>query len=265
MENIQILMATMFKEHISDIDWAYKNINAPVLLINQSDFVGKEISDNITMISCTERGSSKSRNMAIDNATGDICVIADDDVMYVDNVESILRKAFADNPDADIITFQIMTPDGSLFNSGYPKNKQWHNWRSILRCASIEIAFRRNVIIKNKLRVDDNFGLGSKYRVHDEIIFLKDAMDKGLKILYIPIPIVIHPKESSGSDFNDSLVLSKGAAFIRLFGIKGILLNLIFAIKKHKEYRLNYNIIDFTILMFKGAFKFIREDMRNIK
>ncbi|MDE5206949.1 hypothetical protein PYX06_20220 [Citrobacter amalonaticus] len=217
MVNIQILMATMFKKTAGEIDWTYKNTRLPVLLINQSDFSGREVFENVTMISCTERGSSNSRNMAIEYADGDICVISDDDVSYVDNADDIIEKAFLENPDADIITFQIRTPDGTLFNDGYPEKKQWHNWRSILRCASIEIAFKRESIVRNNLRLDINFGLGSKYRVHDEIIFLKDAMDKGLKILYMPIPIVIHPKESSGSDFNDSLISSKGAAFVRLF------------------------------------------------
>lgn len=262
MVNIQILMATMFKKTAGEIDWTYKNTRLPVLLINQSDFSGREVFENVTMISCTERGSSNSRNMAIEYADGDICVISDDDVSYVDNADDIIEKAFLENPDADIITFQIRTPDGTLFNDGYPEKKQWHNWRSILRCASIEIAFKRESIVRNNLRLDINFGLGSKYRVHDEIIFLKDAMDKGLKILYMPIPIVIHPKESSGSDFNDSLISSKGAAFVRLFGIKGILLNFIFAVKKHKEYSSKYNFVRFIIQMFKGSLKFIREDMK---
>ncbi|WP_181573204.1 glycosyltransferase family A protein [Enterobacter sp. ECC-175] len=262
MDSIQILMATMHRKSVSEIDWDYKNTNLPVLLINQSDFIGKEIYNNVTMLSCNERGSSNSRNMAIENATGDICVIADDDVGYVDNAEEIIRNAFHENPEADIITFQIKTPDGALFNDGYLKNKQWHNWRSILRCASIEIVFKRDSILKNNLRLDTNFGLGSKYRVHDEIIFLKDALDKGLKILYIPIPIVIHPKESSGSDFNDSLISSKGAAFVRLFGVKGMFLNLVFAMKKRKEYISKYSIPKFTSKMFTGSIKFIREDMK---
>ena len=45
--NIEILMATMAKAKISDIDWQAKNIISPLLLINQSDFNGKEVSDDI--------------------------------------------------------------------------------------------------------------------------------------------------------------------------------------------------------------------------
>lgn len=255
-------MATMHRKNISEIDWIYKNIQTPILLINQSDFSSLEIQDNIRMISCIERGSSNSRNMALNNAIGDICLIADDDVGYVDNAEEIINCAFRDNPSADIITFQIITPEGKPFNKGYPVHKQWHNSRSILRCASIEIAFRKDSIIQAGIKLDVDFGLGSKYRVHDEIIFLKDALDNNLKLLYIPIPIVIHPAESSGTDFNDHLIVSKGAAFVRLFGYKGMFLNILFAIKKHAEYSNKYSFLGFLMKMFEGSIKYIREDLK---
>nr|WP_321239561.1 glycosyltransferase family A protein [uncultured Tolumonas sp.] len=259
---LEILMATMHKKNISDIDWKYKNTNADVLLINQADFDGSESIGNIRMLSCKDRGSSNSRNMALKNAVGDICLIADDDVGYVDRMENIVLGAFEKHPDADMITFQIVTPEGNPFNAGYPQQSQWHNWRSILRCASIEIAFRRDAVLEAGLSLDTNFGLGSKYRVHDEIIFLKDAMDKGLKLLYLPIPIVIHPAESSGADFNDHLVTSKGAAFVRLFGLKGMFFNLVFSLKKHSEYTDRYSFIKFLMTMFQGSVKFIKEDKK---
>lgn len=262
MDTLQVLMATMHKKFIADIDWKYKNTSADVLLINQADFEGTEVIGNIRMFSCKERGSSNSRNMALKHATGDICLIADDDVGYLDGMEHILLEAFEQNSDADIITFQIVTPEGNPFNSGYPQQSQWHNWRSILRCASIEIAFRRDAVLKAGLALDTNFGLGSKYRVHDEIIFLKDAMDRGLKLLYLPIPIVIHPAESSGTDFNDHLVTSKGAAFVRLFGWKGMFFNLVFSLKKHSEYADRYSFIKFLKTMFQGSIKFIKEDKK---
>lgn len=258
---LTILMATMHRQSISEIDWQYKNTDARVLLINQSDFNGEESQGTVRMLSCQERGSSKSRNMALRNASGDICLIADDDVAYVDGMNEIVNKAFSDHPDADIITFQIQTPEGEPFNKGYPAHKQWHNWRSILRCASIEIAFRRSAVANAGLSLDERFGLGSKYRVHDEIIFLKDALDKGLKLLYLPIPIVIHPAESSGTDYNDHLISSKGAAFVRLFGPKGMALNVLFAIKKYAEYKDRYSFFKFMKTMFCGSVKFIKEDM----
>lgn len=55
---LEILMATMHKKNISDIDWEYKQTNADILLINQADFDNSEVAGNIRMLSCKERGSS---------------------------------------------------------------------------------------------------------------------------------------------------------------------------------------------------------------
>lgn len=259
-ENFEILMATMNRKKISDIDWGKKNISSKVLLINQSDFEGEEVCSNIRMISCKERGSSKSRNKAIEESRAEICLIADDDVEYLDGYEDMIVDHFDNNPDIDIFTFQIVTPNGTKFNSGYSNYPYIHNWRTILKCASIEIAFRRKSIIGKKMKVNEQFGLGSKYKIHDEIIFLKEALDKGLKAKYIPIPIVVHPAESSGTDFNDFLLISKGAAFFKLFGYFAFFMNLVFAIKKHKDYKKSYSFLKFLKKMCEGTWKFIKEN-----
>lgn len=64
------------------------NANTDILVINQCNFDGYDEKYyngyKIRMISTTERGLSKSRNMAIKNAMGDICIFCDDDVVYRD-------------------------------------------------------------------------------------------------------------------------------------------------------------------------------------
>ena len=63
--------------------------------------------DNINLINVNEIGLSKSRNLAIENAKADICLLADDDIVYENNFESIILNAFNLNPCADIITFKM--------------------------------------------------------------------------------------------------------------------------------------------------------------
>lgn len=256
--NLQILMATMFKSRLQDLRIAEKGITTDILIINQADMIDVETVGNIKMISNKERGSSKSRNKALENATGDICLISDDDVSYLPNYENTVLEAFNNNPDADIITFQIQTPDGEKFKNNYIMEERWHSKNSILKCASIEIAFKLNKVLANDIKFDEEFGLGSKYRVHDEIIFLMDAIKKGLKIRYIPEPIVIHPKESSGTNFNDHLITSKGAAFIRLYGLIGLFYNIIFSIKKFSSYRNKYSFLKFMKLMNSGSIEYMK-------
>jgi len=129
-----------------------------------------------------------------------------------------------------------------------------------MRVASVEIAFKRNSINKTHLRFDENFGLGALFPTGEENIFLADALDKGLKLLYIPIPIVTHPPESSGQDYdNIKLVQAKGAMFERIFGLKGYAVSFLFTLKKYKSSR--HSLFRFYSLMLQGAKKY--HDLNN--
>ena len=78
---LEILMSAMHQENF---DIAYRSkVDSDLLIINQcdkDDYTEIEVNGHIwRMISTTERGLSKSRNMALKNAKGDICLLADDD------------------------------------------------------------------------------------------------------------------------------------------------------------------------------------------
>jgi len=102
-----------------------------------------------------------------------------------------------------------------------------------MKVSTVEIAFRRKVIIDNKLRFDESFGLGTNFPTGSEFIFLTDALKKGLNILYVPEVIVIHPKESSGQVWDAHLIQARGAMLYRVFGWKAVGWALIFSLKQH--------------------------------
>ncbi|RXJ95887.1 hypothetical protein CRU94_04550 [Arcobacter sp. AHV-9/2010] len=246
----------MFKTLISTMDDKFLNRKLALpfnhLIINQ--LVNKQTSDyqQDNLISVMEKGLSKSRNRALEHCTSDIALISDDDVEYVDDLEYIILKAFKENPDADIITFQVKTPDGEFFKDNYKDKSFYHNQKTIMRVSSVEIAFRVDKIKKNCIKFDEDFGLGTNYPTGEEAILLSDALKKGLKILYIPLPIVIHPKESSGGMFknNPKLLEAKGAMFFRIFGLSGYFISFLFAIKKYKMS--NNSLLGFYKLMLQG-------------
>jgi glycosyltransferase involved in cell wall biosynthesis len=205
-----------------------------------------------------EKGLAKSRNMAIESASNDICLISDDDLEYLESIEDNILNKFKEYQDADIITFCIKTPDNKPYKK-YKDNIFWHTKRTIMSVSSVEIAFRLDSINRVNLRFDENFGLGSQFPTGEEIIFLSDALDNGLKILYVPIDIVIHPIESSGKNYhNINLIEAKGAMFYRLFGILGYVASGLFTLKKYKESP--FSLIKFYQIMINGINKYRRVD-----
>ena len=128
-----------------------------------------------------------------------------------------------------------------------------------MKVSSIEIAFRRDRIIQNKLYFDLRFGLGSDFPTGEEVIFLSDALKMNLKIKYIPKVIVIHPAQSSGGAYtnNPKLIQAKGAMFYRIFGFWGYFISILFAVKKFNSS--NYSLLNFFMLMIKGIRSFKNE------
>ncbi|MBS9766979.1 MAG: glycosyltransferase family 2 protein [Flavobacteriaceae bacterium] len=248
MKNITLLIATTDDKFLE----RGLNVDVPCVVVNQ--LIRKEQSDydRANVFSYKEKGLSKSRNRAIEKATNaDICLICDDDVQYKQNVDKIITQAFTENPDADIITFQIETPNNQKYKN-YREQKFKHNKRSVLQVSSVEITFRRQSILEKKLLFDERFGLGTNFPSGEEAIFLSDALKKGLNIIYLPMPIAIHPRESSGKDYeNPKLAPAKGALFYRIFGWKSYLLIPLFALKHYKE--TPYSIFRFIKLMFEGT------------
>lgn len=251
---LQLLMATMSKENISDLKLEEKNINIDTLIINQTDNNKILVEGNSKMINFNERGISKSRNRSIENAEGKICIISDDDVIYLKDIYKTIKDSFESDPSADIITFKIETTEGDDFKN-YEYEAFYHNKKSILRVSSIEVAFKLDSIISKGIKFDENFGLGSTYISGEENIFLMDCINKGMKIKFIPITIGIHKKETSGRILNEKAIYSKGALFYRLFGIKCTYLNLGFILKKINM--IKFNKVKAIYMIYKGSLDYI--------
>lgn len=252
MNNLQILISTTDDKFFI----TNKKYKQSFIIINQLINIHESKYNHKNLFSFKEKGLSKSRNRAIELCDSDIALISDDDVVYSDEIEKIISKAFKENSEADIITFQFLKDDNTLYKKNYKKEKFWHDIYTLARVSSVEIAFKVDKVKNKNIKYDENFGLGSIFPTGEEYIFLSDALKNGLKILYIPIPILIHPDESSGGQFigNPLLVESKGALFYRIFGIKSYIISLIFTFKKNKLAKLSF--IEFYKLMLKGIKKF---------
>lgn len=105
---IEVLISTM---NLKEPETLLKemNVQTPYKIINQVKEI-KQIKDK-NVYSYQEKGVSKSRNRALQKAEAEICIIADDDVKYVDNYEKIILEAYKKYPKADIIVFKIKSLD----------------------------------------------------------------------------------------------------------------------------------------------------------
>jgi glycosyltransferase involved in cell wall biosynthesis len=260
--SLEILISTKDRDNLDFLNNIFVNNNAhsnPILIINQTQNLNFSCphSDNINLINVNEIGLSKSRNLAIANAKADICLLADDDIVYENNFESIILNAFNLNPSADIITFKMNDFKGNSFKD-YPIIKK-HNKKSLSFVNSVVIAFRRNSIISNKVFFDENFGLESTFQTSDEYVFLRNALNLNLNIIFHNEVILSHPVDSSGKDVaSDRILFAKGALFYKYYNILSFLklIHYLYLMFKFKYISLG-QVINKYLIGVKGIIKYI--------
>ena len=106
---LEILLSCMHQKDHSLISKA--NITGNVLMVNQcdgsSDIRFPTEKGEGRIISTTQRGLTKSRNLAILESTADICLLCDDDEVFESNYEDIILRAYEELPQADVIIFKM--------------------------------------------------------------------------------------------------------------------------------------------------------------
>lgn len=254
MSKVEVLMSIMSQNAEEIIKRT--NIKSPAVVVNQCDRNDRKniiINEyNVNYIDTTDRGLSKSRNLAIQEAKGDYCLLCDDDeVLDDDHVEKI-EASFRKYTDADIICF-IITRD----KKKYPQHNLRINYLNSLRISSVQMVIKRTSIINNNIKFDENFGAGSPNGAGEENIFMFDCLKKNLKIYYVPVVIgKLLPSESTWfTGFNKDYFLKRGRIFRRLFGSFGYIHSIYFAISKYKRYKNNVSFLQAIDLLYKGMKK----------
>lgn len=198
--DIEILLATMNRDNLDFLKPMFINNNIDdfkLLIVNQtsSDCSLKSEKENIKIINSFEAGSPASRNTAIKNAIGSICLFADDDIIYLPNLKEKLLDAYKDNSKADIITFEAVDENDKRYfkysDEGRHKDMEF-------RVNNIGISFLREPIQKTNTLYNRHFGVGSTFPGCTEFVFMKNAWDNGLELYHKEVFIAKHPHLSSG-------------------------------------------------------------------
>lgn len=184
---IEILLSAMNQSDLSLFEKS--KCCTDLLIINQTDHEGYEESERngckIRMYSTTQRGLSRSRNMALVHALGDICLFADDDCVMAEGYEKLIEGAFKRHPDAAAIAFNYNDPNRRSKKAKIieteciaPKNKSF---------SSVSLAFRRSEIQRKGIWFNVNLGAGSGFiSAGEETVWEDDLRRSGLNLYQCP-------------------------------------------------------------------------------
>lgn len=263
MKKFQVLLSILNMEDINYIDSL--RITGDAVVVNQcDDSLIEDInrrsvngsSQAVKYVKTTQRGLSRSRNMAIDSSDAEICILCDNDVVYVDDYEQLIVNEYEKRPDADIIVFYIKRKEKPIPN--YPVDKKM-GYLSVLKIFSPEISFRKDSI--KGLRFNEDFGAGSgKYIMGEENIFLYDALKAGKKIYYVPIKIAeLKEVESTWfSDYDERFFVSRGANYAAMSKVWSHLLIWQFGLRKKSLYRKNASLKQVINWMYRGRKEYLK-------
>ncbi len=224
---IEHIISTMNRAEYSFL--RQMNLQTNGIVVNQTDKLDNSeyILDNgckIKTISVLERGLSRSRNRLLEEATGEICIVGDDDVEYMPGYLEIISNAYEKYPDADIIVFRFTHDKNRETRSRYKKDKRYYLW-NISKVASVEITFKKKSIDAAGICFNNKIGLGTKFPSGEENAFLADALRAGLKIYHIPKTICYAVEAHTIKDAPGlkKYLITKGAAYYciykKLFGL----------------------------------------------
>ena len=182
---VQVLVAAMHQTDHSLLDKMH--IASDVIVANQCDRNAVESFDYnghaAMYLNFAERGVGLNRNNALMRADGDICLFADDDMVYLDGYAETVVRAFRENPGADVIVFNLRekNPTRHIIT----KRSRVH-YLNYLRYGTARVAFRLDPVKKNGIYFNQCFGGGTERCHGEDNLFLTACLNKGLKICAVP-------------------------------------------------------------------------------
>lgn len=214
------------------------NISADAVLINQCGTDSTETisyrDHSIKVFNCNEKGVGISRNKALYNATGDILLFSDEDIVYDDGYEKLVVAEFEKHPEADGLFFNVSVcaERRTYYNEDFKRSHIWNAGRY----PAYSIALRSESIAGKNLRFSTLFGGGAKYSCGEDSIFIKDCIKSGLKMYRTPTLIGREePRESTWfSGYTEKFFVDRGVMYHFLYGRLAFIMGARFIYAKRK-------------------------------
>lgn len=239
VKDIEILISTMDKMDLEFIIEMFPNNlweHVSILIINQTKHSPLESPfKNIKVINSDEIGLSNSRNLALKNASKEILLIADDDIIYKENfIESVLEGF--NNSSSDVICFQYEI-FGKLAKNYPLRILNNIDWMRLLNVSSAEVVLKK-AVVSDTFYFDNKFGINSPFYMGEEAIFLSDIKKKKIHIGYYPKAILSHNNLTTGNKTSNEIIYySSGAINYRIFKkqyLMWVFIKILFDLKQRK-------------------------------
>lgn len=192
------------------------------VIVNQSDsedYQEKKYDfGSVKFYQYNERGVGLSRNRALESSTKDLLLFSDEDIIYDEGYADKVIAEFEKYPDADMLLFNFNVCEArATYNTTEFTKIRWYNSG---RYPTYSIAIKREVLIKSGVKFSLLFGGGAKYGCGEDSIFIKNLVDKGLKIYAVPVCLGSERERESSwfKGYTEKFFFDKGVLFHYLYG-----------------------------------------------
>ncbi len=242
MVRIQVLVATMNQ---TDKSLPEKmNIKSDAIIGNQCDYNSIEEyywnGNKIKYLNFAEKGVGLNRNNALMRADADICLFADDDMIYCDDYAEKVQEAFNNHPQADVLIFNLIEEKSERYIIKKYGRIWYHNY---LRYGTARIAVRLKSVRDNGIYFNQCFGGGTEHCHGEDNIFLTDCLKKKLKIYAVPVAIAKLTDERTSTwnnGYDKKYLKDQGGLYKSISHSFWKLLCLQDAIRRHKSYNTSW-------------------------
>lgn len=253
---LDVLMSCMHQQDDSLV--RHSQLTGDVVVVNQCD--REEYAEYPTahgtaqMFSTCQRGLTRSRNMAIRESEADICLLCDDDEVFVPDYETKILETYQALPQADVVIFKMTN-----MPAAFPEKTMRLRFPQTMKVCSWQISFRRQRLVSAGVRFDELLGAGTGNGAEEELKFLTDCEKAGLQIWYVPTEVasVAQTQSTWFHGFTEPFFENRGATtrYILGAGLASVYA-LYYVIRKRKLYRDNLTMYQ----AFRAYFRGIRED-----
>lgn len=242
---------------------AQMNVKGRAVLANQSDCDRVDYVHNfdgvpVVHVRSTGRGVGRNRNIALAHASSPLCLLADDDMVFFDDYQTVARSWFERLPAADVLIFNLADAGPRRRQVTTPTRVRSWNYFNF---GAARIGFRRCSIQHAQIEFSHSFGGGAEFAAGEDTLFLKDCLRKGLKVWAVPATLANLTEVRSSSWFrgyNAKYFGDKGALYVAAAPRLWPFLVAVFAIRRRSLFQHETRPSDAFMFMWRGARAFQR-------